>query len=75
MDPAEQDQAFGRIHRLGQTKDVELVQLMSEGTIEEDMNKLCEYRRAGKSSLGNAAELFSNVEIKMLMKSVLEIKC
>lgn len=72
MDPAEQDQAFGRIHRLGQTKDVELVQLMTVGTIEEDMNALCKDRRAGGSNLGNAKENFSNAEINMLMRSVLE---
>ncbi|MGO2083472.1 DEAD/DEAH box helicase [Vagococcus sp.] len=38
--PAVEDQATGRAHRMGQTKKVEVFRLMSEGTIEEKMNQL-----------------------------------
>lgn len=38
--PAVEEQATGRAHRIGQTKKVEVWRLMAEGTIEEKMNQL-----------------------------------
>ena len=38
--PAVEDQATGRAHRMGQKKKVEVWRLMSEGTVEEKMNRL-----------------------------------
>lgn len=49
--PAVEDQATGRAHRMGQTKKVEVFRLMAEGTIEEKMNLLQH----------NKKELFSQV--------------
>ena len=38
--PAVEDQATGRAHRMGQMKKVEVWRLISEGTVEEKMNRL-----------------------------------
>ncbi|HCM89470.1 MULTISPECIES: DEAD/DEAH box helicase [Vagococcus] len=38
--PAVEDQATGRAHRMGQKKKVEVWRLISEGTVEEKMNRL-----------------------------------
>ena len=35
-----EDQATGRAHRMGQKKKVEVWRLISEGTVEEKMNRL-----------------------------------
>lgn len=38
--PAVEEQATGRAHRIGQTRKVEVWRLLAEGTIEERMNQL-----------------------------------
>ena len=48
--PAVEDQATDRAHRIGQTKSVQVHRLISEGTIEESISELI----ASKRSLANA---------------------
>ncbi|MFD2445294.1 SNF2 helicase associated domain-containing protein [Bacillus sp. CGMCC 1.16607] len=43
--PAVEDQAADRAHRIGQTKVVQVIKLVSRGTIEEKMNELQEKKR------------------------------
>ena len=38
--PAVEEQATDRAHRIGQTSEVQVIKLMSRGTIEEKMNEL-----------------------------------
>ena len=38
--PAVEEQATDRAHRIGQTSEVQVIKLMSHGTIEEKMNEL-----------------------------------
>jgi len=43
--PAVEEQATGRAHRIGQTKNVEVWRMIAKGTIEERMNQLQEEKR------------------------------
>ncbi|WP_108669105.1 DEAD/DEAH box helicase [Peribacillus acanthi] len=43
--PAVEEQATDRAHRFGQTKEVQVIKLVSKGTIEEKMNELQEKKR------------------------------
>ncbi|MBY0123327.1 DEAD/DEAH box helicase [Bacillus sp. S/N-304-OC-R1] len=43
--PAVEEQAADRAHRMGQTKPVQVIKLISRGTIEEKMNELQEKKR------------------------------
>jgi SNF2 family DNA or RNA helicase len=43
--PAVEEQAADRAHRIGQTKDVHVIKLVSKGTIEEKMNELQDKKR------------------------------
>ncbi|MDN5951353.1 MAG: SWF/SNF helicase family protein, partial [Loigolactobacillus coryniformis] len=43
--PAVEDQATARAHRIGQTKTVEVYRLITKGTIEEQIYKLQEEKR------------------------------
>lgn len=43
--PAVEEQAAGRAHRIGQTKQVEVIRLITEGTIEEKIFQLQERKR------------------------------
>ena len=44
--PATEDQATDRAHRIGQTKDVDVVKLIAQGTIEEKVTDLSKRKRA-----------------------------
>ncbi|MDT2780760.1 SNF2 helicase associated domain-containing protein [Vagococcus fluvialis] len=64
--PAVEDQATGRAHRMGQKKKVEVWRLISEGTVEEKMNRLQTEKK----------ELFQQVlnseDVKELSKMTIE---
>ncbi|KAK3310142.1 SNF2 family N-terminal domain-containing protein [Chaetomium strumarium] len=57
--PQDDIQAENRAHRLGQTKPVEVVRLISEGTVEELVHKACEK----KLELANKVTGWSTVEM------------
>ncbi|NLO84677.1 MAG: hypothetical protein GX096_04500 [Clostridiales bacterium] len=44
--PATEDQATDRAHRIGQTKDVDVIKLIAQGTIEEKVTDLSRRKRA-----------------------------
>ena len=44
--PAAEDQATDRAHRIGQTKDVDVIKLIAQGTIEEKVTDLSQRKRA-----------------------------
>ena len=44
--PAAEDQATDRAHRIGQTHDVDVVKLIAQGTIEEKVTELSKRKRA-----------------------------
>ena len=44
--PAAEDQATDRAHRIGQTRDVDVVKLITQGTIEEKVTDLSKRKRA-----------------------------
>jgi superfamily II DNA or RNA helicase len=72
--PAVEDQATDRAHRIGQTKPVTVVRLVAQGTIEEAVMGLHAHKRAlatgvlegteaaGKLGVGELMELLSGVE-------------
>ncbi|GAE27156.1 DNA/RNA helicases [Halalkalibacter wakoensis JCM 9140] len=43
--PAVEEQAADRVHRMGQNKKVKVIKLVASGTIEEKMNELQEKKR------------------------------
>ena len=58
--PAAEDQAVDRVHRLGQTKDVDVVKLIVKGTVEQRVYELQETKRemcsAAMGRLGKSKE-------------------
>ncbi len=64
--PAVEDQATGRAHRMGQKKKVEVWRLISEGTVEEKMNRL----QAEKKELFQ--QVMNSEDVKELSKMTIE---
>ncbi|MDD3336631.1 MAG: DEAD/DEAH box helicase, partial [Eubacteriales bacterium] len=54
--PAAEDQATDRAHRIGQTKDVDVIKLIAQGTIEEKVTDLSKRKRAIFDRVVNAGE-------------------
>jgi SNF2 family DNA or RNA helicase len=54
--PAVEDQATDRAHRIGQTKPVQVHRLISEGTIEESIAELITSKRSLADAVVNAGE-------------------
>ena len=44
--PAVEEQAIDRAHRIGQTRDVDVIRLIAQGTIEEKVTDLSKRKRA-----------------------------
>lgn len=70
--PAAMDQASDRAYRIGQTKDVQVIKLVSKGTIEEKIIKLQEAKRSLADDIikvsGDAFSSLSNEEIISLFE-------
>jgi SNF2 family DNA or RNA helicase len=54
--PAVEDQATDRAHRIGQTKPVQVHRIIAEGTIEESVAELIASKRALADAVVNAGE-------------------
>src|SRR5690606_37053888 len=54
--PAVEDQATDRAHRIGQTKNVQVHRLISEGTIEESIAELIQAKRSLADAVVNGGE-------------------
>ncbi|WP_344770921.1 DEAD/DEAH box helicase [Aeromicrobium panaciterrae] len=54
--PAVEDQATDRAHRIGQTKNVQVHRLISEGTIEESIDELIRSKRSLADAVVNGGE-------------------
>ncbi|KAK4162133.1 ATP-dependent helicase fft2 [Cladorrhinum sp. PSN259] len=74
--PQDDIQAENRAHRLGQTRSVEIIRLISEGTVEELVHKACQKKLelADKVTTGegiemSAAEMESAVRKELMQKS------
>jgi SNF2 family DNA or RNA helicase len=65
LDPGTEVQAAGRIHRLGQTKDVLVTRFCFKGTVEEDIVKLHAKIAAGDIALSDSH--FPAAGVKILM--------
>lgn len=72
--PAAMDQASDRAYRIGQTKDVQVIKLVSKGTIEEKIMKLQEAKRSLADDIikvsGDTLSALSNEEIISLFEEV-----
>ena len=55
LDPAAEVQMAGRIHRLGQTKDVLIKRFLFRNTIEQRIDELHAEMRAGRIAVANGA--------------------
>ncbi|KIL51805.1 hypothetical protein KP78_01750 [Jeotgalibacillus soli] len=56
MNPAVEQQAADRAHRIGQKKAVQVIKLVARGTIEEKMNDLQEKKKALVSDIIDSEE-------------------
>ncbi|MCW2750635.1 MAG: helicase [Aeromicrobium sp.] len=70
--PAVEDQATDRAHRIGQTKNVQVHRLISEGTIEESIAELIKSKRSLADAVVNGGEgaltELSDAELAKLVK-------
>ncbi|MBC7173529.1 MAG: SWF/SNF helicase family protein, partial [Polyangiaceae bacterium] len=75
--PAVEDQASDRAHRIGQPKPVTIVRLVSQGTIEETVMQLHAQKRELLDDLlagGDAAGKASAEELLALLRSATELE-
>ncbi|MGN8646282.1 SNF2 helicase associated domain-containing protein [Gracilibacillus sp. HCP3S3_G5_1] len=70
--PAVEEQAADRAHRMGQTKKVEVIKLIARGTIEEKMNELQEKKQELIDEIignkGNSSIQLTEEDIKELLR-------
>lgn len=66
--PAVEEQAAGRAHRMGQEKEVEVWRLVAEGTIEEKIVQLQEEKKSlFEDILGNSSSQLTESDIRKLL--------
>ena len=69
--PAVEDQATDRAHRIGQQRKVQVHRFMSEGTVEEAIAELMENKRAVADAVVNSSELqFTELDDEQLASIV-----
>lgn len=67
--PAVEEQAAGRAHRMGQKNVVQIIKLISRGTIEEKMNELQEKREISLQTLSNL-----KIKFRLLYRKKIYVK-
>jgi len=70
--PAVEDQATDRAHRIGQEKPVTVYRLVAEGTIEEKILKLHEHKRDLADGLLSGADISAKLSADDLLKLIAE---
>jgi SNF2 family DNA or RNA helicase len=72
--PAVEEQATDRAHRIGQTKNIFVYKLIAQGTIEQRMLELQEKKRALANSIydeqGNTSLAFSEADLDALLRPI-----
>jgi SNF2 family DNA or RNA helicase len=71
--PAVLEQRIGRVHRLGQTRNVQVVNFVAQGTIEEGMLSVLSFKKslsAGVLDGGDANILMQGTRLSTFMKNV-----
>ncbi|MBR1726810.1 MAG: SWF/SNF helicase family protein [Muribaculaceae bacterium] len=66
--PAIEDQASDRAHRIGQTRRVTVYRLITAGTVEDNILRLHKLKRNIADALLQAANLFSQISAEDLIK-------
>lgn len=73
--PAVEEQAIDRVHRIGQTKDVNVIRFLMEGSIEERMHEICKLKKSlfhmtiVQSREESKAETLDNMKFLLLGKA------
>jgi Helicase conserved C-terminal domain len=68
FNPAVEAQAIGRVHRLGQKRDVEIVRLVMEKSVESRMVDMLKKKYGGANVQGGIADEFHNGDKKPAAK-------
>lgn len=74
--PAVLEQRIGRVHRLGQTRSVQVVNFVAKGTIEEGMLSVLAFKKslfAGVLDGGESAVFMNGTRLSKFMESVAEV--
>jgi SNF2 family DNA or RNA helicase len=68
--PAVEDQAVDRVHRIGQSKEVSVYRLVARGTVEEKIFELKQRKRdlSGRLIGGEAGGAFSAADVEELLR-------
>lgn len=72
--PAVEEQAADRVHRIGQTKSVQVIKLVTRGTIEEKMNELQEKKRHLIDEVIDSKENFPSLLTEEDIREILMIQ-
>ncbi|MCJ7842523.1 SNF2 helicase associated domain-containing protein [Lederbergia sp. NSJ-179] len=72
--PAVEEQAADRVHRIGQTKAVQVIKLVARGTIEEKMNELQEKKRHLIDEVIDAKKNFTTLLTEEDIREILAIQ-
>ncbi len=71
--PAVEEQATDRAHRIGQTKEVQVIKLISRGTVEEKINELQAKKKSLISKMIDSDEVASSVLTEEDIRELLKI--
>lgn len=72
--PAVEEQATDRVYRIGQTNSVQVIKLLTKGTIEEKIFKLQEKKRSLSDSVIQSKEIFINKLSQEELEELFDLK-